>query len=246
MGDFFRKSYPWFNLSAGRSTTDSVWRRAARAELGVRDNKVSGCVFWDLSSFYEMVQLNKLHGECKAVEYPMSILNVCLQSYRWVRVLSLESIVATGIFPIDGVLAGSFSATYEVKAYVAQAVKRVTSKHLMVRISVHVDDFAQEATADTEEKLAQVLVESSVDLKFELEEGLDQSVAPSKCNAVTLSLKATKMLNNALGNFGTAASAVKDLGVDYGAGKCFLKKKASKSKQGDSRLELSGTTDSSG
>ena len=163
-----------------------------RAEVGVRSNKVSGCVFWDLSSFYEMVQLKKLHAERQAVEYPMSILNVCLQSYRWVRVLSLDSIVADGVHPIDGVLAGSFSATYEVKAYVAQAVRRVTMKHLLVRISVHVDDFSQEATADSAEQLTKMLVDSSIDLKFELEDGLDQKVAPNKCNAVTSSWKATK------------------------------------------------------
>jgi hypothetical protein len=116
----------------------------------------------------------------------------------------------------------------------------------MVRISVHVDDFAQEATAESEEQLTKVLVDSSIDLKFELEDGLDQTVAPNKCNAVTSSWRATKMLNRELGMFGTAASAVKDLGVDYGAVKYTTEREARWSRLEDSKLEPSGTIDSKG
>ena len=71
----------------------------------------------------------------------MAILRVSVNSYRWPRRLIYDKLVSPDLFPQCGIIAGSFSATYEVKAYMFQGVERVASKHLKVRFSVHIDDF---------------------------------------------------------------------------------------------------------
>ncbi len=84
----------------------------------------------------------------------------------------LEGAVAQEIYPTAGILAGSSAATYECKAMVIYAVRRVALKNPEVRFSVHIDDFAQDSVDNTAEGLACKLTNSCIDLYNELEVGL--------------------------------------------------------------------------
>ena len=55
------------------------------------------------------------------------------------------------VFSNQGITAGSFSATYELKAYLWRSVTQHVRLHAQIDLVIHVGDLSQQAVADTEE-----------------------------------------------------------------------------------------------
>eukprot|EP00974_Lingulodinium_polyedra_P104466 10112975-Lingulodinium_polyedra.AAC.1 len=63
--------------------------------------------------------------EAGAAAYPLGILRFALASYAWPRRLVLDGAVSEQIWPGRGIVAGSNTATFEVKAFMLPGVDRM-------------------------------------------------------------------------------------------------------------------------
>ena len=111
-----------FNLAKGRCTTDSVWRRAARAEICNGKGGIAAAALQDIEAFYDKIGRETLVTLAASTNYPLAILRVSLTSYNWKRYIVIDGCTCDAIFGSRGVVAGSFSATYEAKAFLFRAV----------------------------------------------------------------------------------------------------------------------------
>eukprot|EP00959_Pyramimonas_sp_CCMP1952_P235149 4913756-Pyramimonas_sp.AAC.1 len=61
---------------------DCVWRQAFRSEAGVRRGACSATVLWDMSKYYELIDLEALELRGRRLQFPLGVLHMCLAAYK--------------------------------------------------------------------------------------------------------------------------------------------------------------------
>ena len=206
-----------FNVAAGRSTTDAVWRRAARAEAGVAKGQAAVATFSDLQSFYEFVSWDILAANAARVGYPLAVLRVTVASYTWPRYVACDRLLGVWILPSRGVVAGSFAATYEVKAYLLPSVLAVADRHPSTPISIHIDDIVTEGVGKAMQ-IGREVAECQRDLNRTFEDNLGLHFAKHKGATVGSHADTTAYIAKALGGYTAAKLTTADLGAEFGGG----------------------------
>ena len=209
-----------FNVTKTRATTDAVWRRAVRAEHAVGEQQSACVAFWDLKEFYETIGHTRLAEEGAATGYPLILLRLSISTYRWPRFLQLDRLIAKALFPTSGIVAGSFSATFEAKAFLIQIGRRMCQRHKEVQLGIHIDDLALETCSPSGRQAAESIADAAEDLKAQLEEaGL--KIAESKEAIVASDPLVLLLVRRAFGKIGLGKTAfvAPDLGVDFTCGK---------------------------
>ena len=117
------------------------------AEHGVNTSQSVLVLLWDILKCFECVTHWILVREARLLMYPLHLLRVAIQAYKWPRVLKLDDLVSLPIYPKKGIIAGSMSATYELRCLLQRKVSEHCSRHPFVDINFHIDDVAQESVA---------------------------------------------------------------------------------------------------
>ncbi|CAK0790677.1 unnamed protein product, partial [Prorocentrum cordatum] len=146
----------------------------------------------------------------------------------------MDGLVAEPIYPDGGVVAGCFSATYCLAAYLIEDLRQQQLEHVGVVLAMHVDDISQEVVGDSIQEVVTTLVDGARDLKAALEGDLDMTLAAAKGTLLGSSDEVTSAAQLALQSLGLPEAArpsarrrlrsavnasVRHLGVDFRAGR---------------------------
>ena len=100
--------------------------------------------------------------------FPLELLALALSSYRWPRRPNFGDCYSRAIYPTVSIVAGSVSATYELKCLLLTTLDNHVLQHPQVSLEVFIDDIGQAATADTFTSCDNLLVCSALDLAADL------------------------------------------------------------------------------
>eukprot|EP00959_Pyramimonas_sp_CCMP1952_P430189 9010314-Pyramimonas_sp.AAC.1 len=128
-----------FNMAPRRSTTDGVWRQAVRSALADESGMKVGMLLADLLQCYEHVRHLSLWEECKLADFPLHVLRTAISSYRWPRVIMMDRVCSPLLYPDQGIVAGSSTATFEIKAFMVPMVQDLEPIE-NTSFTIHVDD----------------------------------------------------------------------------------------------------------
>ncbi|CAK0814501.1 unnamed protein product, partial [Prorocentrum cordatum] len=128
-----------FNMAPRRSTTDGVWRQAVRSALADESGMKVGILLADLLQCYEHVRHLSLWEECKLADFPLHVLRAAISSYRWPRVIMMDRVCSPLLYPDQGIVAGSSTATFEIKAFMVPMVQDLEPIE-NTSFTIHVDD----------------------------------------------------------------------------------------------------------
>ena len=212
--------HPAFSVCKGRSCTEAIWRQSVKAEAGSNTQKFVCLLLWDLRKCFEYVVHFKLIGRSEICQYPMWLLRLSLAQARWPRLLSVHAITANPVWPDGGIVPGGAFSTYELKAYFLWNIEQHVIKHNQVGLNIHVDDFAQQAVADTRLDTVNLVESSARDLMQVLQEDLNMHIALDKSSVTTNDELLANMACDRLHKYaGVQLGAVRNLGIDSTAGK---------------------------
>ena len=210
---------PFFACGAARSTTDTVWRAAVRAEAAQASGQAAAAVLQDMEAFYQSVDHEKLLLQAALHGFPLPLLRLALHLYRGPRHLLLGRGVAPPAWPTRGVLPGCAWAGTLVKVYYLTALDAFTLRHPRVELDVYVDDI-QLAAQGTESAVVDLLAEATLDLNDVVEKEIRSKLVPAKAAVVASTAKLAKRVRAALGSLaGAPVEVTEALGVDFAAGR---------------------------
>ena len=221
------------NTGEGRKVTDCVWRSAVRGETSEGLQRSFLVLLWDLAKAFEKVNHSKLILLARSVKFPAAILRVVVNAFRWTRYVVMDGMVADGVLPDNGVVAGCFAATYALAAYLITDLKAQQERHPEVLLTVHVDDIGQEVSAESAQLAVDQLASSARDLKAAIEQDLDMKLAVAKGTILGNSTAVTDLAQESLRSLGLpprpprvrralralGGSSMRHLGVDFRAGR---------------------------
>eukprot|EP00959_Pyramimonas_sp_CCMP1952_P292560 6118816-Pyramimonas_sp.AAC.1 len=107
-----------------------------------------------------------------AEQFPLHVLRAVIGASRWRRTLMLDGLAGDSLRPENGIVAGCFSATYALQAYLVDELRAQATEYPQVGIAVHVDDISQEVVADNADACVDLLVEAARGLKSALHDEL--------------------------------------------------------------------------
>ena len=74
-------------------------------------------MLWDLVKFYECLKFGRLVSEAAILGFPLALLRLNIAAYQFPRHVSLCGMIAEGVIPFGGVVAGCGAATTHVNIY---------------------------------------------------------------------------------------------------------------------------------
>ena len=74
--------------------------------------------------------------------YPLYVLQYAVSTYMWPRVLSMSGQVSRPIFPWQSIVAGSSTATFEIKCHMLPVVSEFDAQGWGPSLDIHIDDIA--------------------------------------------------------------------------------------------------------
>ncbi len=212
---------PFFSSSRGNGPLDTTWRQGVRQEARVSSGGASACVMWDLESFYESVDRERLLRRAEATDFPLPVVRLSLAMYAAPRVLSMEGRIARELWPKRGVGAGCGLANSYVKVYTLPPLDDLTPKlPSTVTVDLHIDDFVIEVVADDERTAARDLLTAVRMVREMIEKELGATISTPKAALVASSKSLATTLRDSIGALaGPVRQAAPNLGVDSSAAK---------------------------
>ncbi len=95
--------------------------------------------------------------------YPLALLRLSLAFCRWSKRLVVDGVLEDELKPLNGVGPVSAHAISKLAVYLAEDVRRISSKP-GERVSLHMDDFTIEVTAPTSVDACRMLVKNELTL----------------------------------------------------------------------------------
>ena len=92
----------------------------------------------------------------------------------------LDGIAGGSLIPDNDIVAGCFSATYALQAYLVDELRAQATAHPEVGLAVHVGDISQEVVANNSAECVDLMVEAARGLKSALHDELEMQVADAK------------------------------------------------------------------
>jgi hypothetical protein len=172
---------------------------------------------WDVSKAFDSVDHGKLEAALRDLGYPVLILKISLLSYTWVRVLVVEQVCSTDIYPTGGVGPGSAYAIFELAGYMVDDLEAVLGKYgSELALNVHVDDVAARVVHEDKLKALEVFIGAGAMLVHSLEKDKGLKFAPSKANILANDEGLLKEAVRLMGvRAGDKSGEVRRLGYDY-------------------------------
>ena len=94
-------------------------------------------IAYDIRKCYENVPHHGLAIRAKSAGYPTRNLRVSMASYRWLRTLKRDRLVSHPLYAVDlAIIAGNAFATYELKAYMLDAIRAYSSRFVNVTLGI--------------------------------------------------------------------------------------------------------------
>ena len=132
---------PFFYAGKLKGATVAAWKQAACAELAATSDMFHyAAVLLDLVKCFERVPLDWLVRQGKRYSYPMAILRLCVAAYRIGRAIGVDGIFSAIILATRGIVAGSVTATTELRALLIEFLDETVSIYKSIDLTVYVDD----------------------------------------------------------------------------------------------------------
>ena len=221
-----------FSSGSNRSATDVVWRQAFRNEAAVAEEEHAATVLIDLVKCYEHVGHARMVREGMAHDFPMVLLKITLQSYRWQRRLTLSGHLAEGLWPTTGIVAGCAAATTELKLYMMSAVVTCVARHPQVKFSVFVDDIGLDGQGRKGDVIEN-LVNAAKATFTHCEDDVGLPISTKKLVVVASNHLVGETIARRLGNKSAHCAHARNLGVGFRAATGNRKGKCASSKRWD-------------
>eukprot|EP00959_Pyramimonas_sp_CCMP1952_P044006 919768-Pyramimonas_sp.AAC.1 len=117
-------------MAPHRRIADGVWRQASRGDTAHLDHEHILSVIGDLRHCYEQVRHEGLEDAAMSFDYPLRGLQYAAATYTWPRVLALAGQASPKIYPWQGIVAGSSTATFEIKCHMLPVVSNYPGQEL--------------------------------------------------------------------------------------------------------------------
>ena len=91
-----------------------------------------------------------------------------------------DRVVSEALAASRGIVAGATAATYELRAFLARAIRSHTAIHRSVRLTVYIDDIGQDVVAASAREAASLMAASAADLAAILESTLGLPIGDSE------------------------------------------------------------------
>ena len=220
---------PYFACGSARSTVDTVWRAALRAEKANACGSTAAAILQDMENFYQMVCHDRLEEQAAAHGFPAPLLRLALHLYRGPRHLMLAKSIAEAVTPNRGVLPGCAWACTLVKVYYLTAFDNFVARNPKALLDVFVDDI-QTAAMGSKEAVVTILTEATEDLCRVVEHEIESRLVPAKAAVVASTDKLARSLRASLGELAGAPVVITEaLGIDFASARA-RRHYASKSK----------------
>ncbi len=206
----------YFSAAKGNGPQNTTWRQGVRQEAQVCAGGAAACLFWDLESFFECVDRDKLLKRAEESNFPMPVIRLSLSMYAAPRILSMGGRIAREVWPKRGVGAGCGLANTYVKIFTMLPLDRlVTQLPPSVKLDLHVDDFAIESVAKDERTAARDIITAQKLIREMIEEELGAVVSVPKAALVASSSSLAATIRDAVGTLaGPVRVAAPNLGID--------------------------------
>ena len=183
--------------------------------------KLSASVFWDISQFYDSIDLCKLVGDVEEHGFPLLAGAMALQAHTGERLLKIDESFGPFIRSIGrGILAGCTSSTSFARLFLASPLRKVVDASADISVGVHVDDVSQTCTDVLEDSLSKRAVASGIALADAVtERGLAIS---SKSVVVSSNVRISRRISQQLASSGYAVKTqlwTDDLGIGFRPGR---------------------------
>ena len=193
---------------AGKGSTIAAWKQAARAEIAM---------LLDLVKAFERIPYRVLLREARKLGYPLRPLKLAIATYKLARTIRVGEAPSDLAFAIRGIVAGSGTATTEMRLTMITIVDAALLFFPTVAPTLFVDDLALEHDGDEPSILDNLCAFTVSVMKRIQTDGMEVNRTKSLISASHPSLAdsmAARMGNLAL----TIAHRVKSLGVGLAAG----------------------------
>ena len=211
------KDLQQWNMLPGRQIGDACWRAMVRARCLLQAGKHCVEINWDIHKCFEHVQHHLLVSFARQLGFSLTILQISLSSYTWARhLVSPAGVCSPAIWPTQGIMAGSAFACFELCLLMCTSIQVQAQANPFATLSIHVDDFSQQAVGSSNFEAVQALANACAGLVVLFQEELGLPFAPEKATLIATSKELLDLAGNCLKQYaGTAASSVKRLGIDY-------------------------------
>lgn len=207
-------------LGKHRSIEQAVWHQAALCEGAAAKGEHAATILWDLTKAYEHVQHNLLWTLGVRFGAPLAVLRLALDSYTWPRVVQWLGFLADPVTPARGIVAGSSSATFEIKLALLGAAAHALQEHPSVGLGIYVDDISLTTQGKESDKVADIIAAGAADLADYIEVGLGLPLAQHKARTIASSASLARLVKARIPRLaGAIVATAPNLGIDYGGGK---------------------------
>ena len=134
-----------------KSSTIAAWKQAARAENAAATGKAYAQTLLDLVKAFERVPYRVLRREASRLGYPLRILRLTIAAYKLPRVIRVGEAISDIIFAVRGMVAGSGSATTEMRLAMIHIVDAAIVAHPTVEPTLVVDDVSSEKAGEADD-----------------------------------------------------------------------------------------------
>ena len=165
---------------------------------------------------FRKVQHHLLWREAVLVSFPLSVLRVTLAAYLWPRFIVFQGLVAKPLHARQGITAGIFSATCELKALLVRKLDELTVRHGNITFNMHVDDVTIDGHGKKRNEHLLRVEDAANDTAHVLEDQLLLPLATEKAAAVGNDSELVALCAKRLGEIGgRPAEVVRNLGIDF-------------------------------
>ena len=158
----------YFWGGAGKGCDQAAYHAAVYTEVSTSVGTETADVMLDLVKAFERVVWSRLAAQGVKYNYPLVVLRASLATYRFGRVVTVQSVCAQLLFATRGIVAGSSSATTELRLALIEIMDCSVASYPSIKHFVMVDDTRLQ-TAGPGKKIARVLVRASLALGASLE-----------------------------------------------------------------------------
>ena len=128
---------------------------------------------WDISKAFDRVPHEKLIDQATQLGYPLVLLRLSLLSYKFQRMFVTNGSSASDpVFPQRGIGPGSSFATLELAVLLIESLMLIQQQTPSCTLSVHVDDFALQASGANEPEARHNMVTLFAQVRFHIVEEL--------------------------------------------------------------------------
>ena len=180
----------------GAAAMDVVWKQSLRAEAAVARKAHAVAVLWDLSSFFDCIDLGVLEQRCLELGMDPVLVQMGIASFRAPRALQVREGRAAPVHPGRGIMAGHTHAKALISAYYIKVVDKWCLDHPEVGVDIFIDDATMHATGDDEEELEDRVVLAAEEFARAIREDLLCDIAIPKAATVASSKRLAEAVRN--------------------------------------------------